>query len=376
MKIAMDAGPLAEEQPTGVAWFVDHLAHEVAKQHDVRGYLISARSAQRLRTRAPHLVPALRRRLPVPTSRMRARWRAGKGPDARWWVGLDVDIIHATNFFLPPSSRAGKVLTVHDLAQLHCDGLSGQVSTYVDDVGAAIDHGAFVHTLSEAVARDVLDHLGADPDRVRVVPPGPPDRHPPVPRPEQTPWPYLVVIGTLEPRKRVPRLIQLFEEIAGQVPDLHLVIVGSTALHRAGAEAVAAAQENCAFRERVHSLGYVVPGLRDALVQHAVALVVPSLYEGYGIPLLEAFNVGTPVVASAVGGVLEVAGVNGAARLVDVDDGEGLVKAIVELVSDDRLAARMAEAGRARVDELSWTRTIDAMTDLYSTAAEAAGRTI
>src|SRR5581483_4552812 len=156
-------------------------------------------------------------------------------------------------------------------------------------VRAALAQGAWVHTPSRYVAEEVVELLGADPDRVRPVHHGVPPLVSPGQSPAASPvqGPYVLALGTVEPRKDLPTLVRAFDRVAAEVPDVRLVVAGADGW---GAEAFARALESCAHRDRVVRLGYVSVAQRTVLMRDALVYAYPSLYEGFGLPALEAMS--------------------------------------------------------------------------------------
>jgi glycosyltransferase involved in cell wall biosynthesis len=168
--------------------------------------------------------------------------------------------------------------------------------------------------------------------------------------------PYALFVGGLEPRKNLEALVRAFGAVAAE-DDLVLVIAGGQvrwfpqAVDRLE---VAIAGLGPAPRRRVVRTGYVSDEERAALLTGATALAYPSLYEGFGFPVLEAFAAGLPVLTSSVSSLPEVAG--DAALLVDPNDETAIATGLRVLFDDGQLRDRLAAAGRARVREFTWER--------------------
>jgi glycosyltransferase involved in cell wall biosynthesis len=236
---------------------------------------------------------------------------------------------------------------------------------YPDLIRRAVASGAWVHTGAGAMAAEIVEHFHVDPARVRVVPPGLNgaaswgDGPPSIPAGGR---PYLLGLGTTEPRKGFPDLIEAFGLVAPLHADLELRIAGPAGWAEAE---VMAAIEQSAYRSRIRRLGWVHDG--RSLMAGAAVFAYPSVYEGFGLPPLEAMSLGVPVVATAVGAVPEVVGT--AAELVAPGDPAALAGAIDHVLSDPVARARLVEAGRARVTEFSWKKSGDAFEALYRDVA-------
>jgi glycosyltransferase involved in cell wall biosynthesis len=165
-------------------------------------------------------------------------------------------------------------------------------------------------------------------------------------------------LGTIEPRKDFPLLVSAFDRIADDHPDLELRIVGPSGW---GAQALNDAIRLSSHGRRIHRAGWVEDV--DAEIAGAAVFAFPSVYEGFGVPPLEAMAHGVPVVATAAGAVPEVVG--DAADLVPVGDVDALAAALARVLDDDDHRSHLVAAGRDRVAEFTWERTATAMRDLY-----------
>jgi glycosyltransferase involved in cell wall biosynthesis len=194
------------------------------------------------------------------------------------------------------------------------------------------------------VPNGVTDVTGGDADRGRVLAGG--DR-------------YVLALGTVEPRKNHVLLVQAFDDLASQDPDVRLVIAGKDGW---GADTLDAALASARHRDRVTRLGFVDDIARADLVAGAAMLAYPSVYEGFGLPPLEAMAAGVPVVATAVGAIPEVVG--DAAYLVSPEQA-ALARALHETLDDADLRSTLTARGRVRARRFTWERTASEMTQLY-----------
>jgi glycosyltransferase involved in cell wall biosynthesis len=331
---------------------------------EVSAYALTWRGRRDLAPRLPAGVRAATR--PMAARLLRALWRRGDRPPIEWWTG-PLDVAHGTNFIGPPARRAATVVTIHDLTPVRYPEMSTpDTRQYPGLLRRALARGAWVHTPSAAMAAEVVELLGADPDRVVPVHHGvPPVRggDPVAGRRLAGAERYVLALGTIEPRKNLPTLVAAFDVAAASLPDLRLVVAGPDGW---GRDAYDAAVGRMAHRDRVVRLGWVEDPDRAALLSGAWAFAYPSLYEGFGFPPLEAMAVGVPVVASTAGALQEV--LDGAAHLVDPTDVDGLAAALVDL-DDDTARAALVERGRARVGAFSWDACAEGLCALYSRAA-------
>jgi len=177
----------------------------------------------------------------------------------------------------------------------------------------------------------------------------------------------VLAIATLEPRKNLPHLVAAFGSLAARHPDLRLVIAGRDGPARPAVDDAIARLAPDAAR-RVVLAGQVDDAGRRALLDRAAVLVYPSIYEGFGFPLLEAMSADVPVVAARAGSIPEVAG--DAAVLVEPADDDALAAAIDRVLTDDTIRAELVARGRDRLGAFSWTETARALASCYRRLAE------
>jgi glycosyltransferase involved in cell wall biosynthesis len=308
-------------------------------------------------------------------------WQSLPGPPLEWFVG-PVDVVHGTNFVVPPTRRAARVVTVHDLTAVHypamCDPATSQFPALVR---RAVAEGAWVHTPSQFVADEVVAEFDARPERVRVVHHGIPHHGKPhhglagqghdldpasapsVALPAGTSR-YVLALGTVEPRKDLPGLVHSFDRLAGDITDVALVIAGSPGW---GDDALARAMAESKWGDRIIRLGYVDDDVLPRILAGAAVLAYPSVYEGFGFPPLEAMAAGVPVVATAVGAVPEVVG--DGALLVAPGDPDALAGALSSLLLDAETGRALVARGHRRAAQFSWTSCGEGLAALYAAAA-------
>ena len=355
--------------PTGVGTFAAAVLERLVARPDidVTGYAVAWRESQAVAAAVGPSVPIASRCDVLSPRYTRALWRRSNRPPIEWITGR-VDVVHSPNFIVPPARRAAMVATVHDLTFVHHPELCTPDTRdwYPALITKAIERGAWLHAVSGFVRDELVEFMGAHPDRVVVVP----NATDPLPDADASDGRvlagaerFVLALGTVEPRKNLPRLIAAWDRVADTDHDLHLVIAGAPGW---GSAALDAAVVTARHGDRVHVLGWVDAPGRSALLRAAEVLAYPSLYEGFGIPPLEAMSVGTPVLAGRVGALVETCG--DAAVFVDPGDTDDIAAGLVRLTTDDAERARVTAAGHVRVGEFSWDRTTDGIVDLYRRA--------
>lgn len=361
LSVAVDGQPLFGQR-TGIGRFCEGLIAALADagEVDLSVFAVTWRTREVLGRQLPPGARLVGR--PMPARPVRAAWRAGLDVPIDAAIGRP-DVVHGTNSIVPPTRRAARVVSVHDLSPLHFPEICHPATlVFPQLIRRAIRTGAWVHTDSIFVAEEVIEAFGADPDRTRVVHPGIPEL--PAGGKRSQEGPYVLAVGTVEPRKDYPGLVRAFDLMAGDRPDLRLVIAGADAW---GAERLDRAQAGARHRDRIIRPGWLDDADLAELIRGASVLAYPSVYEGFGFPPLQAMAAGVPVVATAAGSVPEVVG--DAALTVAPGDIEGLADALAKAIDDAGTRRELTARGLDRVAHFSWETTADLMTDLYRAAA-------
>ncbi len=286
-----------------------------------------------------------------------------------------VDVYHGvTGFELPPRGRAALVTTVHDLIPLRFPALVPRRHRWVVRclLGPALRRAACVIAVSETTRREILDRFRLPPARVVVVPEAAgPGFAPPGPaalaavrRRFRLEQPYVLSVGLLEPKKNLAALLAAVARLraAGGWGRMELVVVGAPGW---GVDPAAHARR-LGVADLVRFLGPVPDAALPALYGGARAFAFPSLWEGFGLPVLEAMATGVPAVVSDRGALPEVTG--GAALLVE-PTAAALADGLGRVLSDEALRERLRAAGLARAAEFSWERTARETLAVYRAVA-------
>jgi glycosyltransferase involved in cell wall biosynthesis len=257
----------------------------------------------------------------------------------------DARLFHATEHLLLPLRGIPAVLTVHDLIyrlypqhhkRLNCWYLNAAMPLFVRRASAII-------AISQATKRDLVQHYGVAPE--------PPEKVEAVRARYSLPERYILTVGTIEPRKNLERLVAALAELRRDEPRLRLVVVGGLGwLYEGFFRAIEAHGQS----EAVLRPGYIPDDDLPAVYAGAAVTALASLYEGFGLPILEAMACGSPVVCSDRGSLPEIGGE--AARTFDPEDVEAIAAALRRALGDADLRAEMREAGYRWAAAFSWER--------------------
>ena len=272
-----------------------------------------------------------------------------------------IDLYHSPLFTCPIVDEVPSVITIHDaIPDARPDLCSPKfLEFYRSQIGPSLRAATRVITTSERSREEILKHLKVPGEKVSVVYQGIPDQFSPdkagaVPNLRaklNLPEKYILFVGMIEPRKNVERLVRAFGQIASDLPDHFLVLAG-----RKDDEAysIGGAVQDSGVPHRIRELGYVAAEDLPALYAGAAVFAFPSLYEGFGRPVVEAMASGVPVVASNTTSLPEIVG--DAGLLVDPEDTDALAQALLRVCKGDELRSVLIERGLERAKEFTLER--------------------
>jgi glycosyltransferase involved in cell wall biosynthesis len=373
MRIAFDGTTLTPGR-TGVGYYTEHLLQHLAREIETTGHELIVVSNQPIDTAHPlprHVRIHDRLRFPLRIAWM--QMLAG-----RVLEDVRADVAHFTNGMVPLGTSAARVVTIHDVSlKLYpeCHPVRRRiinrplvaVAARVADVVVAVSHSA---------RQDLLKFHSIPADRVRVVheAAGPgfkritdarqrarirmryglPDR-------------FILYVGAIEPRKNLPRLMEAFAAARARGVSHELVCVGPYGWSSRG---LYQRVDELGLRRVVHFTGYLPADDLPAIYNLAEFFVFPSIYEGFGLPVIEAMACGTPVITANTSSLAEIAA--GVAETIDPHDTEALTLAMVTLAMNRERREELSRLGLTRARNFSWTRTAHEMLGVYEQVAAAA----
>jgi glycosyltransferase involved in cell wall biosynthesis len=373
MRIAFDGTTLTPGR-TGVGYYTEHLLQHLARAVESTNDELIVISNQEIDTTEPlprHVSVYTRQRFPLRVAWMQLL--AG-----RVLHDIRADVVHFTNGMIALGAGAARVVTVHDMSlKLYPEChpwrrrvINRPLTTLATRIADA------VVTVSQSARNDLLAFHRLPPERVSVMH----EAAGPSFRPIREPGPlgrirlryalperFVLYVGAIEPRKNLPRLVEAFAAARAAGLQHELVCVGPYGWSSRG---LYDSIDRIGLRDVVHFTGYVPADDLPLIYNLADLFVFPSIYEGFGLPVVEAMSCGIPVITSSTSSLDEIAG--DAAITVDPYDVAAIAAAIMRLASDAEQRAAFAQRGLARAAQFSWSRTAHEMLALYARVAGAA----
>ncbi len=372
-RIGIDYTP-AYEQGGGIGRYVRELVAALVAQRDLYDYRLFVAGAA-----FPFTAPFQASRVSWSPITVTPPWLARIWHRLRLPLVVEaftgkLDLFHATDFVLPPTlSQTVTLLTVHDLSFVRVpDSAFPALKRYLDQVVPRSVMRAD-HILADSVATkvDLVDLYGVVPEKVTVLLSGVNQSFARATDPVFLmamrnkyglgSWPYLFSVGTVQPRKNYARVIQALALLHKRGFDLHLVIAGGKGWLD---DPIYATVHEQKMQDFVHFIGFADDADLPALYSAASCFVFPSLYEGFGLPVLEAMRCGTPVITSNVSSLPEVAG--DAALTVDPYDVEAIADALERIVSSPSLCETLVSRGYERARQFTWEASAQHLLDIYA----------
>jgi glycosyltransferase involved in cell wall biosynthesis len=370
MRIAIDARKLHDY---GIGTYVRNLVRELAQQDGADTYVLICRreDAEFVRSLGPQFEPAIERagnyslleQISVPISLRRAK----------------VDLFHAPHYVVSPLTRCPTVVTIHDCIHLRFPQYLPNRRAHMYArvmMRMAARRACRILTVSEASKQDILRYLEVPAEKVEVIYNALDQRLAAPPSEEevtrvrerfQLRSPFILYTGNIKPHKNVDRLIEAFSLLRKRrADDLKLIIIGDEISKYPNLRRLV---HRCQLHKHVRFFGFVPEETLAVLYRLASAFVFPSLYEGFGLPPLEAMASGTPVITSNVSSLPEVVG--DAALLIDPLDPSALADAMWRVLEEPALRSELIRRGCERVKTFSWARSVARTREVY---AEIGGR--
>ena len=331
MRIGIDCRKVADY---GIGTYIRGLTHALAELPGEEEYLLFAPPEQR------HLLPG--------SARFRWVEESSSNYSLTEVIALArhrVDLLHAPHYVVPVG-RTPLVVTIHDLIHLNQPRRRGIERLYaITMIGRAVKKARAILTVSRAVADQIAERYPGSAAKIAVTPNGVDERFRPAGEP--APGDTFLFVGNDKPHKNLETLLAAFRAARAAKPRLQLLLAGGARSAEAG----------------VSSLGFVDDAALLELYRRSLALIQPSIEEGFGLPVLEAMASGLPVIASNAPALREVAG--GAALHFHSRDSEELARSMLRVAEDAELRSRMRSDGLIRARDFSWKRCAEETLKIY-----------
>jgi len=375
MRIGIDGSSILPRR-TGIGHYTARLLGALAGVDNENEYVVFLNSFRHSLPREPWMDRpnfAVRRgRFPGPA--LLYSWRFFNRPSVERFVG-EVDVFHSPASYVPPQRRGAAVTTVHDLYFLRapeaCEVLGGRYLRAT--LPRRLRQVRRIIAVSRSTRDDLVELLDIPPERISVVYEGVDKRFRPMPESEVRsavrsryglPESYILFVGTIEPRKNVERLVEAYSIVRSKASDAPPLVIAGGRGKSAGR--VERAVEKLRLSDAVVFSGYVANEDLPALYSGAELFVLPSLYEGFGLPVLEAMACGVPVVAADSSSLREL--VEGRGILVSPQSAAEIAEGILRGLGDGDLRAECVEKGLRFAREMTWEKCARETLEVYKRA--------
>lgn len=373
LKILIEATAL-RDKPSGIGLYIYHLLDELNKlqekedfnlqiiyQPSVKNWLKGNLNAYQPLQKYSNL-----NCLPIPVSISHLLATHAKTIGSYFDRYLDSpELIHGTDHIVYPLPHAKKVMSIHDLTFIkYPEFVNSRVKTYCKRVKECLKWTDLILTISESSKQDIIEYLEVKPEKIWVTPLG--SRYTKLPQIAPSLEhlkPYILFVSTLEPRKNIKSLITAFNYLKKtQLIEHQLVLIGQKGWQY---ESIFEAIKTSPYQQDIHHLDYLTDDQVANFYAQAEVFAYPSIYEGFGLPVLEAMTLGTPVVTSDTSSLPEVTG--DAAILIDPHEPLQLAEALLQVISNPQLRQSLIEKGKERVKLFSWEKTAKETLNAYRT---------
>jgi glycosyltransferase involved in cell wall biosynthesis len=369
VRIVIDARKLHD---FGIGTYVRNLVGQLARQcgNETYGLVCRPEDAAFVRGLGPQFTPIVARA---------GHYSASEQVAIPWLVHqADADVFHAPHYVLSPLTRCPTVVTIHDCIHLrfpqYLPNRAG-VAYAKWMMHSAAKRARRILTVSQASKDDILSYLRVPADKVDVIYNALDERLAAAPTSDDLARvrerflltaPFVLYAGNIKPHKNLDRLIEAFATMREQVPgELKLLIIGDEISKYQNLRRLV---HRLQLHQHVRFLGFVPDATLSALYRMASVFVFPSLYEGFGLPPLEAMASGAPVVTSNISSLPEVVG--DAALLIDPLDANAIADAMRRILTDDTLRTSLIARGYERARTFSWERSVARIRQTYFDVAE------
>jgi glycosyltransferase involved in cell wall biosynthesis len=381
LKVTVDVTPI-HDKPSGVGLYVFNLIEALSRLKNSESFELGLVYQPRLKNwlkrnldfpdNLKHYQNLYKISLPVRATNFFIDYLPKLFPSYIESILGNIDIFHGTNYTVYPYKNIKKIITIYDLSFINCPEYVDSVAQqYAKTLTKCLEWTDAVITISENSKQDIINYLNFPAEKIFVTPLASRYNSQFVSNldlDQETQncnfdfsKPYLLFVSTIEPRKNIESIIQAFNWLKQNHKIEHqLVLIGKKGWKYAP---IFEAIQSSPWQNEIHHLNYLSDELVALFYSKADVFVYPSYYEGFGLPVLEAMTLGTPVVASNTSSIPEVAG--DAAILIDPNDFMQIAKAILKVISDRKLRQDLINKGKTRASLFSWENTAKKTLEAY-----------
>lgn len=370
MRIGFDIRCLMEKNYSGISEYTYNLLQHLLKIDHENQYILFYNSSKQPNVPEFNFPNVSFKEYKYPNKLFNLSLRFLKIAEIDKMIG-GVDVFIVPNFlFLNLSKHCRKILIVHDLSfEIYPEFFTFKKRLWHDLIGPKqlCEQADTVVAISENTKNDIIKIFEINPEKIKVIYPGVAEKFfEPITDEQKNyvkekynlPGKYIFYLGNLEPRKNVETLLKAFEKL--QDKNIHLVLAGSKAWKYKNINTL---YNNSTAKNRINFLGYVSAEDKPALYSLAQAFIYPSIYEGFGLPPLEAAACGTPVISSFNSSIVEAVGDSG--LLIDPNNYNELAQVIDSLLADQKLKATLSQKGRRNAENFKWDKTSTQILNLF-----------
>jgi glycosyltransferase involved in cell wall biosynthesis len=375
MKIGFDISALCLPR-SGVGQYQYQLLRHLLKidrQNNYSLYAFNFRSRERFKELKLEAHNSHMRVFPIPQKLMALSWLTAGTPSIDKVTG-GADVCQVSEICIPPAKQTKRVAFVHDLTPLLFPQYHSKTNVFLQKIRfSKLGEVDAILTNSEATKKDIVERLGLGSEKIYVTPLGAGEHFRPMVERETKPVlakfglrkPYILFVGTLEPRKNLVTLVQAFNRLKSENGIPHQLVLAG----RKGwlYESLMAEIGRSPYAADIRLTGYVADEEVPALISAADAFAYPSFYEGFGLPVLEAMQCGTPVVTSAISSLPEVGG--DACLYADPHSEAELADRLFLILNDAEFRRQLSEKGIQRAKQFSWERCARETLKVYESLA-------
>lgn len=372
MKVSIELQPMLKNR-TGIGWYTYQIAKRLPnKGIDISGNIFNFIGRNNITDSVKDIHMPLHCFKLFPYRWYLKVWNNIPIP-YHWFFRQKVDITHFMGFIIPPNVRGKTIVMIYDMVtEIYPETMETRNRERIQsELIRSAQYADYIITISESAKKEIMQYLEVPESKIGVIYPGVEyekfnqpcgqNKLAEIKNKYNLPEEYILYFGTLEPRKNIETIIDAFSTYKNKYnTDIKLVIAGGKGWRY---ESIFTQMQRLNIEQEVIFTGYVEEEDKTGIYQMASLFLFPSLYEGFGMPVIEAMAAGVPVITSNTSSLPEAAG--DAAILVSPPDSAKIAKHIQEILNDDELRQSMIQKGLEQSKKFNWDTSVDKLCDIY-----------